>query len=184
MDHPHLLDLSRVLGDAGLVPFRFDFPYREQGRKFPDKMPVLVESFRESADRIRKREKPGFLILAGHSMGARAAVALAAEAYPCRGVILFSYPLHPPGHPEKLRLDNMDLPVPVLSLSGTRDPFCTPALMDKAVKALGRRPAGQRWTHHWLEGADHGLKVAKNTGLTRQDALAEAGEAIRSWLEE
>lgn len=173
-DHPHMLALAEVLASAGLDPIRFNFPYREAGRSFPDRMPVLVDRYRAEA-RQSGGKNP---ILAGHSMGTRAAVALAAEGFPCRGLVLFSYPLHPPGHPEKLRLDHLaELRVPVLSISGSKDAFCTPRLMGKAVGKL------RGWTHHWIEGADHGLAVAKASGRTRGEALEEAADAIRAWLE-
>jgi uncharacterized protein len=176
-DHAHMLDLAEALAAAGLAPHRFNFPYRAEGRSFPDRMPVLVESYRVEAEHILAREKPGSLILAGHSMGTRAALALAAEGFPCRGLILFSYPLHPPGHPEKLRLDHLDaLQVPVLILSGTKDAFCTPKLMEKAWSGAKRR------THHWIEGADHGLKVPKASGRSRAEVMAEVAEACRAWL--
>jgi predicted alpha/beta-hydrolase family hydrolase len=186
-DHLHMLEISATLTVAGLIEHRFNFPYRAEGRSFPDRMPVLTACFREHAERILKKEKPGFLILAGHSLGARAALALAAEGFPCRGLILFSYPLHPPGHPEKLRLDHLDaLRVPVLSLSGTNDAFCTPSLMDATVKGLAAGKAGRSaarlWTHHWIEGADHGLKVAKKSGRSRTDVLAEVEAVCRAWL--
>ena len=176
-DHAHMLDLSGALAAAGLAPHRFNFPYRDEGRSFPDRMPVLVESYRAEAERILAREKPESLILAGHSMGTRAALALAAEGFPCRGLILFSYPLHPPGHPEKLRLDHLDgLRVPVLIVSGTKDSFCTPKLMEKAWSGAKFR------THHWIEGADHGLKVPKASGRSRAEVMAEVAEACREWL--
>lgn len=176
-DHPHMLDLAEALAAAGLSPHRFNFPYRAEGRSFPDRMPVLVESYRAEAERILAGKKPGSLILAGHSMGTRAALALAAEGFPCRGLILFSYPLHPPGHPEKLRLDHLDgLRIPVLIVSGTKDAFCTPKLMEKAWSGAKRR------THHWIEGADHGLKVPKASGRSRAEVMAEVTEACREWL--
>lgn len=176
-DHAHMLDLAEALSAAGPVPHRFDFPYRAEGRGFPDRMPVLVESYRVEAQRILVREKPESLILAGHSMGTRAALALAAEGFPCSGLILFSYPLHPPGHPEKLRLDHLDgLQVPVLILSGTRDAFCTPKSMEKAWSGAKRR------THVWIEGADHGLKVPKASGRSRADVMGEVAAACREWL--
>jgi predicted alpha/beta-hydrolase family hydrolase len=180
-DHPHMLALAETLKAVGLVPHRFDFPYRAEGRNFPDKQPVLIEAFRKAAEAVVKKEKPRFLILAGHSMGSRAALALADEGYPCAGVMLFSYPLHAPGKPEKLRRDHMDtVPVPVLSVSGARDSFCDPARMEETLKL---RPKGAaEWTHHWIEGADHGLTVPRKSGRTREDALDEAAGAIRAWM--
>lgn len=172
-DHPHMLALAAALEAAGLKSRRFDFPYREEGRSFPDRMPVLVERYRKEAKAAGK----GPLFIGGHSMGTRAAVSLAAEGFPCRGLILFSYPLHPPGHPEKLRLDHLaDLRVPVLSISGTKDAFCTPKLMEKTVGKL------RGWTHHWIVGADHGLTVAKASGRTRVEVLEAVAETIRAWL--
>lgn len=168
-----MLALAEALVSAGLEAVRFNFPYREEGRSFPDRMPVLVERYRRESERFGGPTP----IFAGHSMGTRAAVALAAEGYPCRGLILSSYPLHPPGRPGKLRLDHLaDLKVPVLSISGTRDTFCTPSLMDKAVGGLSS------WTHHWIAGADHGLAVTKASGRTRADVLAEVAETISTWL--
>ena len=176
-DHSHMLDLAQALTAAGLVPHRFNFPYRAEGRSFPDRMPVLVDSYRAEAQRILAKEKPASLILAGHSMGSRAALALAAEGFPCRGMILFSYPLHPPGHPEKLRLDHLDgLAVPVLIVSGTKDAFCSPKLMEKAWCGAKRR------THHWIEGADHGLKLPKASGRSRADVMGEVEAACRDWF--
>ncbi len=206
-----MLDLASALGSAGLSPHRFNFPYRAEGRGFPDRMPVLTESFRAAAQRVVDEVKPDYLILAGHSMGTRAALALAAEGFPCRGLILFSYPLHPPGHPEKLRLDHLDaLKVPLLTLSGTSDAFCSPKLMDAAVekqaklaaekaakkatkrdakmaaeqaaKQTAKIPSGRKWMHHWIAGADHGLRVAKKSGRTRSDVLAEVEAVCRDWL--
>lgn len=168
-----MLALAGALESAGLVPVRFNFPYRDEGRSFPDRMPLLVERYRAAAD-ASGAKLPFF---AGHSMGTRAAVALAAEGRPCRGLILFSYPLHPPGRPAKLRLDHLaDLRVPVLSLSGTKDAFCTPRLMEKAVGGLAY------WTHAWIEGADHGLSVPKASGRTRAEVLEQVAATVRAWL--
>lgn len=168
-----MLALAEALASAGLKPIRFNFPYRDEGRSFPDRMSALVERYRKEAGRFGGK----LPILAGHSMGTRAAVALAAEGYPCRGLILFSYPLHPPGQPTKLRLDHLnDLRVPVLSISGTRDAFCTSKLMDKAVGGF------RNWTHLWIEKADHGLNVTKASGRTREEVLGEVAAAIRDWL--
>jgi predicted alpha/beta-hydrolase family hydrolase len=187
-DHPHMLDLDAILSGIGLSAHRFNFPYREQGGKFPDRMPVLVESYRREAEKILTADKPALLILAGHSMGARAASMLAAEGFPCRGLILFSYPLHPPGKPEKIRREHLDqIKAPVLSLSGTRDVFCAKKLMEETVRSIAEKakeakPMRGAWTHHWLEGADHGLQVLKSSGRNRADVLSEAANACRLWL--
>jgi predicted alpha/beta-hydrolase family hydrolase len=78
---------------------------------------------------------------------------LAADGFPCRGLLLFAYPLHPAGLPEKLRVAHLpDIKVPVLCFNGTRDALCRRDLMEEHVP-----PA---WNMQWLEGADHSLKRA------------------------
>ena len=104
---------------------------------------------------------------------------LAADGEPCDGLVLFAYPLHPPGKPDRLRDEHLDsIPVPALVLSGTRDSFCTPELMQNVMSRLSKR-----WTLHWLEGADHGYHVLKRSGRTEAEVLAEAAETTRAWLE-
>jgi hypothetical protein len=61
-------------------------------------------------------------------------------------------------------------------VSGTRDSFCTPKLMDKAVGKI------KGWTHHWIEGADHGLKVPKSSGRGRAEVMEEVAAVCGKWL--
>ena len=78
---------------------------------------------------------------------------LAADGFNCDGLLLFAYPLHPAGQPEKLRVEHLPLiKVPVLCFNGTRDALCRRDLMEKHVPPS--------WNMHWLEGADHSLKRA------------------------
>jgi len=95
-------------------------------------------------------------------MGGRAASMLAADGFPCRGLLLFAYPLHPAGQPEKLRVAHLpEIKVPVLCFNGTKDALCRRDLMEQHV------PAG--WNMQWLEGADHSLKrVADLEAIARE----------------
>ena len=71
-----------------------------------------------------------------------------------RGLILISYPLHPPGRPDRLRSEHFPrLSVPCLFVSGTRDAFASPEELEAATSAIGG-PV----THVWIEGKDHGLR--------------------------
>ena len=167
-DDRGMLRLARVLAPY-LDVQRFNFPYSAAGSKRPDPMPVLLSSFRKIA-------KEGQWI-GGRSMGGRAASMLAAEGFPCAGLILFAYPLHPAGQPEKLRDAHLaKIRVPVLCFNGTRDPLCTRELMERAVFGL------PNWRMHWLEGADHSFHVLKSSGRTDADVDAEIGRAVLSWL--
>jgi uncharacterized protein len=89
---------------------------------------------------------------------------------PAAGLVLVSYPLHPPGRPDKLRIEHLPaISVPCLFVSGTRDPFGTPDEIEAHTAAI----AGPV-THVWIEGGRHELKRA-------DDRVAEAA-AI--WFEQ
>jgi predicted alpha/beta-hydrolase family hydrolase len=79
-----------------------------------------------------------------------------AEGLAARALVLICYPLHPPGKPEKLRVDHFPrLDVPCLFISGTRDQFGTPAEFEQHLPSI---PGDV--TVHWIEGKDHALRNA------------------------
>jgi predicted alpha/beta-hydrolase family hydrolase len=165
-DHRSMLQLSAVLRAQGFDVVRFNFLYREKGGRAPDRMPKLQACFAAVAEHARAVLEPTTLILGGRSMGGRVASMLAAEGFPCDGLLLFAYPLHPAGDVERLRAAHLrDIRVPVLCINGTRDALCTRELMDREIAGLG-------WEMHWLEGKDHSFPVT-----------AELGALAGVWLE-
>lgn len=156
-----MLALDETLTGIGVQVVRFNFPYREKGRKIPDPMPVLKAAIRDVASQFPR------VVIGGRSMGGRAASMLAADGFTCAGLLLFAYPLHPAGQPEKLRVSHLpEIKVPVLCFNGTRDTLCRRDLMEKHVPAA--------WNMQWLEGADHSLKGAA--------ALAAIARETARWL--
>ena len=118
---------------------RVDFPYRRAGKKAPDRAPKAVASVREEADALAARAgvKANRLVLGGRSYGGRMCSLAVAEGQPAAGLVLLSYPLHPPGKPENLRTEHFpQLKLPCLFVSGERDPFGSPAEFDEAVQAI------------------------------------------------
>ncbi len=171
-DDRGMLRLAEVLAPH-LHVVRFNFPYREKGSARPDPMPVLIACVEKMAAEVKASK----LYIGGRSMGGRAASMLAAEGFACDGVLLFAYPLHPAGKPEKLRDAHLPrIRVPVLCFNGTRDALCTRELMDAAV---GKLP---NWQMHWLEGADHSFHVPKSSGRTDAQIYEEAAEVTGRWL--
>lgn len=151
-----LVALDDALTERGLVVERLDFPYRKAGRKAPDRAPVLVEAVRAGAAELtgRAKTKPGSVLLGGRSMGGRICSMAVAEGLPAAGLVLISYPLHPPGKHDVLRTAHFpDLDLPCLFVSGTRDAFGSPAELEQATAAI---PGPV--THVWLDGGDHGLR--------------------------
>jgi hypothetical protein len=173
-----VLGVSEHLRRRGFHVVRFNFLYRQKGSGRPDAMPRLKECIAAVASHARREIGPQTLILGGRSMGGRAASMLAAEEFPCDGLLLLAYPLHPAGRPEELRDAHLArINVPVLCLNGTRDALCRRDLMERVVDRLT-----DRWTMHWLEGADHSFHVLKSSGRSDGEILSEIAEACGAWV--
>jgi predicted alpha/beta-hydrolase family hydrolase len=107
-------------------------------------------------------------VIGGHSYGGRVASIVAAETPPA-GLVLLSYPLHKPGHPEELRIDHWSkVACPVLVLSGDRDQFARIDLLDRAVHQLCDAEL------HVYEGLRHGLQRVADDVARRIAAFASA----------
>lgn len=153
-DQATLVAIDQAAGAAGAEVVRMDFPYRRAGRRAPDRAPVLVQAVRDEAAALARRCDR--LVLGGRSMGGRMCSMAVAEGVAAAGLLLVSYPLHPPGRPEKLRTEHFpSLTVPCLFVSGTRDAFGTPAEFGISTRAI---PGPVSF--HWVEGKDHSLRGA------------------------
>lgn len=179
MNDRSMIGLANALGERGISMVRFNFLYREKGSSRPDQMPRLEKCFEAVIDKTRKELKPKRLLIGGRSMGGRAASMMAARDFDCSGLLLFAYPLHPPGQLDKLRDQHLpSIKVPVLCFNGTRDAFMTRELMDKVLKSMKTR-----WEMHWLEGADHSFHVNKSSGRTDAQVLDEVAHTARKWVD-
>lgn len=132
--HHTLVALEQQLGELNVV--RRDFPYRAERKGPPDRPPKLIRAVRRDVEELRAHEV-GALALGGRSMGGRICSMAVAEGLPADGLVLLSYPLHPPRRPEQLRTAHFEaIPVPCLFISGTRDPFGTPTELEQAVSQI------------------------------------------------
>jgi predicted alpha/beta-hydrolase family hydrolase len=113
-------------------------------------------------------------------MGGRIAtqVAAADRDFTPAGLVLFGYPLHPPGRPDRVRDEHLyDLKMPVLFVEGTRDPFCPlDTLEDVTSKMSGAVEIAV------IEDGDHSLKVRKASGRSTPEAWREAVARVTDWL--
>lgn len=166
---------DHVSAMKGWATVRADFPYRKAGRRAPDRPPVLMNAVREELEAIGSRRRQaggrgglqaggrgGDVVVGGRSMGGRICSMVAAGAdglappERLKGVVTIAYPLHPPGKPDRLRVEHLpDVDVPWLFVHGTKDPFATPAELEEWSATVGG-PV----THHWVEGKGHDLKGA------------------------
>ncbi len=171
-----MLWLSELVRQAGTGVVRFDFAYRVLGKSMPDRMPVLMETYRAVIDSVRDRLAPKRLVIGGHSMGGRVASMIAAEGDKVDGLLLFGYPLHPPGQFNKMRDAHLpQINCPVLQISGTRDELCRRDLMEGV-------PVGENYRVVWVEGADHSYSISKASGNTKKDAEGAMRNGIASFL--
>ncbi len=172
-----VLAITAALRERGIATVRFNFLYTEQKQKRPDPMPRLLTCFEAVVSHVRNELAPATLILGGRSMGGRAASVLVSKGAPCHGLLLLAYPLHPPGHPEKRRVDHLPaIDAPALCINGTRDPFCTPGLMTQTLFGLG-----PNWRMHWIDGGDHSFHVLKRSGRTNESVMTEVTDEIARW---
>ncbi len=174
--HSSLLAIDHALVAAGtqagldLVVHRMDFPYRLAGRRAPDRAPVCVAAINETIRElmILHSVEPDQIVLGGRSMGGRMCSLAIAEGLRARALFCVSYPLHPPGKPDNLRVQHFpQINVPTLFVSGTRDAFGT---VDEFALHTPHIPGPFR--HEWLQGGDHGL--AKHE--------AAAASLVASWV--
>lgn len=132
---------------APLPCWRVDFPYRLAGKRVPDKPAVAIAYLAEQAAELTAEAgvEAGRLVLGGRSYGGRMCSMAVAQGLPAAGLILLSYPLHPPGKPENLRTEHFPgITVPVLMISGKSDPFGSPAAFDVHLSAIPG-PVTQLW---------------------------------------
>lgn len=165
-NHPGVAGLRSRLAAAGLLVMSFEYPYRAAGRKFPDRPPKLLAAHRAAAEHLRRDVDR--LVLAGRSMGGRMSTMLAADGQECAGVVVYGYPLHTIGKPDRLRIEHLgDMAVPSLFISGDRDALAPTALIDRHLRPL------ERATVEIVEGADHSFRRAGTSPDGMLDPLAE-----------
>ncbi|WP_353826523.1 alpha/beta hydrolase family protein [Agromyces sp. SYSU T0242] len=174
-EHPFLTGFCRALGDLGVATMRFDFPYRVAGRRFPDRPPAAIATWRAVASAARDSAAPGEPVWAsGKSFGGRMASMAVAEGMDAAGLVFLGYPLHAPGRPEKARDEHFPklAGVPMLFLQGRNDPFAIPNdQLDALVGGLA--PSA---VLAWIDGANHSFEVK---GAKRPAAEVGAGLAPR-----
>lgn len=183
--HRVMTALARGIAARGVGVTTFNFLYTEQGRRSPDRAPVLIDTWRAVVADVAGRLDPGVrLAIGGKSMGGRMASMLLAEPESgpavsrISGLVLLGYPLHPPGRPDQLRTAHLPaLRVPVLLVQGTRDPFGTREEVEPIFRALPTRV-----DFEFIEGGDHGFAVPRSRGLSETDVLESVCERVTGWL--
>jgi predicted alpha/beta-hydrolase family hydrolase len=171
---PLLVAMAEAFAIAGFTVLRCDLPYR-QARSFGPPGPGDAARDRaglKNAVAAVKKLCSGRVFLGGHSYGGRQASMLCAEEpVLVAGLLLLSYPLHPPRKPEQLRTQHFtDLRTPTLFVLGTRDPFGTIAEIEQALKSI---PGRTRLLEIESAGHDLGFKAKAKGNLLTGKVLEE-----------
>jgi predicted alpha/beta-hydrolase family hydrolase len=156
---PDLVAVTRAAREHGISVALVEQPYRVAGRRSPAPARQLDAAWTAVVAHLAADALAGLpLIAGGRSAGARVACRTA-EATGAAGVLCLAFPVHPPGRPEKSRLDELDaVAVPALVVQGTRDPF-------------GMPPPAPGRTVVTIDG-DHALR-----------GIAAAAGAVGDWLD-
>ncbi|MFI9175029.1 alpha/beta hydrolase family protein [Streptomyces lincolnensis] len=160
--------LARVLPGHGVSVALVEQPWRVAGKKLAPAPKTLDVGWRGIWPAVAKAGLP--VISGGRSAGARVACRTAVELG-AHAVLALSFPLHPPGRPEKSRADELlGSQVPTLVVQGGNDPFGKPEEFPDGSHELVEVPYG-----------DHGFVVPKRAAITQEDAVAVITDAVVKW---
>ena len=159
---PLLVAIGETFAGHGYVVLRCDLPFRQERRTGPP-FPGNAERDRaglRNSVAVLSKNVSGWIFLGGHSYGGRQATMLcAAEPDLVSGLLLLSYPLHPPRKPEQLRIQHLPkLRTPSLFVHGSRDPFGSPEEMANALQLIPAKTELMK-----VEGAGHDLGFKGNS---------------------
>jgi predicted alpha/beta-hydrolase family hydrolase len=160
--------LARVLPAHGVSVALVEQPWRVAGKKVAPAPKTLDAGWRGVWPAVTKPGLP--VISGGRSAGARVACRTATELG-AAAVLALSFPLHPPGKPEKSRAGELlGAGVPTLVVQGGNDPFGKPEEFPEGAHELVEVPYG-----------DHGFAVPKRAPVTQEEALAVVTDAVVEW---
>ena len=155
MDHQFLVGFAAALRAEGFTTVRFNFPYFEAGRRMPGPAAHAILTWRAVVASVRAQAPDATVWACGKSYGGRMASMAAADGLEVDGLVYLDYPLHPPGRPDKPRVEHLPaVRPPQLFVEGTNDPFVQPLsqLEDAVDSCRDARIA-------WFEGGGHSFEV-------------------------
>ncbi|HWR16600.1 MAG TPA: alpha/beta family hydrolase [Terriglobales bacterium] len=161
-ESPLPVALATAFSNAGIAALRFNLPFRQLRPYGPPQRGSAERDqlgIRRAVEAV-KQQLAGRVYLGGHSYGGRqSSIAAAADPNLADGLLLLSYPLHPPKQPAKLRTEHFpNLQIPVLFISGSRDEFATVEELSNAISLISSRTELMT-----IEGAGHSLLSKKNS---------------------
>lgn len=168
IDAPDLAALAAGLPRRGISVALVEQPWRVAGRRVASRPEALDEGFVAVVNRLRPRTP---MFVGGRSAGARVACRTGKDLGAV-GVVALAFPLHPPGRPEKSRVDELlGSELPTLVVQGERDSFGGPGEFPPQQSLVG------------VPDADHSFKVSKRAATTSDQALSAVVDAVAAWVD-
>ncbi len=181
MRHPMLASLAEGLANAGYPALRFNFLYREMGKKSPDDQDLLYLAWQGAYRFLAEHPEygPKHILAAGKSLGGRIASQLAAGGMlAVEGLIFLGYPLHAPGRTDRLRDAHLyKIAVPMLFFAGTRDQLCDLELLRQVLSKLNAP-----WELEVFEGGDHSFHTPKSYATDPTEIYEQIVCRTLEWL--
>ncbi len=160
--------LAATLPERSVTVALVEQPWRVAGKRLAPAPRTLDAAWTALWPALARPGPP--VVAGGRSAGARVACRTA-RTLGARAVLALSFPLHPPGRPERSRVDELrEAGVPVLVVQGGRDTFGTPAEFPRGTELI-EVPHG-----------DHSFVIPKKAGTTTEAVLAEVVEPVAAWL--
>jgi hypothetical protein len=164
-----LVAIDEAVTRTGAAVERVEFPGQAAGKRRTDPPAVCIETVKVATTALADRlgVPTGRIAIGGRSFGGRMCSLAAAEGLQVAALVLVSYPLHPPGRPERLRTEHFPaLRLPCLFVSGRRDAFATPEELERETQAIPGTV-----TRHFVDG-DHSLRKSE----------AEVADIVAAWV--
>ena len=180
MNHPHMNNLASGLLKQGIACFRFNFPFIEKGSRRADSLPVAIDCSRSAINTAISYQPDLPLFIGGHSFGGRIATHVAVDPpEQVRGLIAYSFPLHPAKKPSVQRAEHLTrVSLPMLFINGERDRLAETELLNATQQSLPQLKT------HWLKGADHSYKTTKSSATTTAQTYLDAAAASNQFINE
>jgi predicted alpha/beta-hydrolase family hydrolase len=180
-DEPFATDLHRELTERKFLTLRFSFPFGESGRKRPDPMLTLRQTYRAAVQMLSAdpTSAPAHVFIGGVGLGAKVASVVATDRIRVTGLFSLGYPLHPARKPEKADAEQLyRIITPMLFVQGSKAQNCDLEVLRRCLSRVGAPT-----TLHVVEEADHQFKVAKKSGRTYEEVLAECLAVLETWFD-
>lgn len=177
MRHPFMHQLAEALKKHSFRVLRFNFPYRDRGRKMPVSNKEDISTWKEVIKQVSIKFTDIPLFISGKSYGGRMASHVALEIPKgIKGIIYFGFPLHAPGKPGTARAGHLSsISIPQLFIQGDRDSLADFDLISSVVNPLNE---GKMYR---VKGGDHSLNIPKSQKVPLLQTLQQVSAACRDF---